>query len=162
MSKLKTDDEESRKLDERQKKYVQGGVAQEAAEQTAFNFQIPSETEEEEDPHEKSSLNEAIRKEKFKAARDKSGNYEWSDKPTFENQFTEYPSTYRLIGPKVDVFNLAKKEELNGLNNLLSRQNPETAPEVLVTARDRQCHEGNWTVFVEYFEVEYQKLLRKN
>lgn len=106
-----------------------------------------SKTDEDSDP---------IDVEEFK---DSKGKSVWLDTPTYDNQYAKYPTTCRVIGPQIGVFNMTDPKELADLNRLLLMQIPEEAPSVLVQSKKENFYEGKWLMLLEYFRVEYKKLI---
>jgi len=91
--------------------------------------------------------------------KDEKGDPRWSKEPTFVDQYTKYPGTWRLCPETVAVFDLSIPDQLKAYNDLLARKLPHRAPRVLQVHVDRQFHEGKFIVCFTYHEVEYKKLL---
>lgn len=95
----------------------------------------------------------------FTEERDPKGKTIWINTPTFEDQYKRFPQTTRLAGPVVAVYDAANTEQLKELNALLSKQQPEDAPSIIVASRKENFHEGKWLMLLEYFRVEYKQLI---
>jgi len=95
----------------------------------------------------------------FTEERDPKGKTIWINTPTFEDQYKRFPQTTRLVGPVVAVYDAANPEQLKELNALLSKQQPEDAPSIIVASRKENFHEGKWLMLLEYFRVEYKQLI---
>jgi hypothetical protein len=95
----------------------------------------------------------------FTEERDPKGKAIWISTPTFEDQYKRFPETTRMVGPMVAVFDVANPEQLKELNALLSKQQPEHAPSVILASRKENFHEGKWLMLLEYFRVEYKQLI---
>jgi hypothetical protein len=95
----------------------------------------------------------------FKEERDPKGKTIWINTPTFEDQYKRFPETTRMVGPVVSVFDVANPEQLKELNALLSKQQPEHAPSIILASRKENFHEGKWLMLLEYFRVEYKQLI---
>jgi hypothetical protein len=95
----------------------------------------------------------------FKEERDPKGKTIWINTPTFEDQYKRFPETTRMVGPVVAVFDVANPEQLKELNALLSKQQPEHAPSIILARREENFHEGKWLMLLEYFRVEYKQLI---
>jgi hypothetical protein len=95
----------------------------------------------------------------FEEHKDPKGKTIWVATPTFEDQYKRFPQSTRLVGPVVAVFDAASTEQLRELNNLLSKQQPEFAPSILIASRKENFHEGKWLMLLEYFRVEYKQLI---
>lgn len=91
--------------------------------------------------------------------KDPKGKTIWIDTPTFEDQYKRFPQSTRLIGPVVAVFDVANADQLKELNALLSKQQPEAAPSIILAHRKENFHEGKWLMLLEYFRVEYKQLI---
>lgn len=94
--------------------------------------------------------------EEFK---DSKGKAVWLEHPTYENQYTKYPTTCRMVGPQMCVFNMTDPAQLADLNRMLLLQIPEEAPRIMVRSKKENFHEGKWLMLLEYFRVEYKKLI---
>ncbi|MFN5249780.1 MAG: hypothetical protein ACK5DE_01930 [Bacteroidota bacterium] len=95
----------------------------------------------------------------FAEEKDPKGKTIWISTPTFEDQYKRFPQTTRLVGPAVAVYDAANPEQLKELNALLSKQQPEDAPSIIVASRKENFHEGKWLMLLEYFRVEYKQLI---
>jgi hypothetical protein len=95
----------------------------------------------------------------YKENKDVKGISVWSSVPTFDDQYKRFPETTRLVGPVVGIFDVAVAEQLNDLNNLLAKQQPESAPSVILASRKENFYEGKWLMLLEYFRVEYKQLV---
>lgn len=95
----------------------------------------------------------------FIEEKDPKGKTIWVAAPTFEDQYKRFPQSTRLVGPVVAVYDAANPEQLKELNALLSKQQPEDAPSIIVASRKENFHEGKWLMLLEYFRVEYKQLL---
>jgi len=95
----------------------------------------------------------------FKEERDPKGKTIWVTTPTFEDQYKRFPESTRLVGPVVAVFDAANPDKLKELNALLSKQQPEDAPSIILASRKENFHEGKWLMLLEYFRVEYKQLI---
>lgn len=95
----------------------------------------------------------------FKEEKDPKGKTVWISTPTFEDQYKRFPQTTRLVGPIVAVFDAANPEQLKDLNNLLSKQQPDDAPSVILASKKENFHDGKWLMLLEYFRVEYKQLI---
>lgn len=95
----------------------------------------------------------------FKEERDPKGKTIWINTPTFEDQYKRFPETTRMVGPVVAVYDAANPDQLKELNALLSKQQPEDAPSIILASRKENFHEGKWLMLLEYFRVEYKQLI---
>lgn len=95
----------------------------------------------------------------FEEHKDPKGKTIWINTPTFDDQYKRFPQSTRLIGPIVAVFDAANTEQLKELNALLSKQQPESAPSLIIASRKENFHEGKWLMLLEYFRVEYKQLI---
>lgn len=95
----------------------------------------------------------------FTEGKDPKGKTIWISTPTFEDQYKRFPETTRLVGPIVAVYDAANPEQLKELNALLSLQQPESAPTILLASRKENFHDGKWLMLLEYFRVEYKQLV---
>lgn len=91
--------------------------------------------------------------------RDPKGKTIWISTPTFDDQYKRFPQTTRLVGPIVSVFDVANPTQLQELNALLAKQQPEDAPSIILASRKENFHEGKWLMLLEYFRVEYKQLI---
>lgn len=91
--------------------------------------------------------------------RDPKGKTIWISTPTFDDQYKRFPQTTRLVGPVVSVFDVANPTQLQELNALLAKQQPEDAPSIILASRKENFHEGKWLMLLEYFRVEYKQLI---
>lgn len=87
------------------------------------------------------------------------GNYTWGDTPTYADQYVKFPDLCRLVGPEMAVFNVTNSEELAKLNVLMAKQNPTSAPGIVIVNKKENFHEGKWYVLLEYYRVEYKTVL---
>ncbi len=95
----------------------------------------------------------------FEEHKDPKGKSVWINTPTFEDQYKRFPQTTRLVGPVVAVYDAANPDQLKELNVLLSKQQPEDAPSIILASRKENFHEGKWLMLLEYFRVEYKQLI---
>lgn len=95
----------------------------------------------------------------FEENKDPKGKSVWINTPTFEDQYKRFPQTTRLVGPVVAVYDAANPDQLKELNALLSKQQPEDAPSIILASRKENFHEGKWLMLLEYFRVEYKQLI---
>lgn len=95
----------------------------------------------------------------FEEHKDPKGKSVWTNTPTFEDQYKRFPQTTRLVGPVVAVYDAANPDQLKELNVLLSKQQPEDAPSIILASRKENFHEGKWLMLLEYFRVEYKQLI---
>lgn len=109
----------------------------------------PKETTEEED---ESALQD------YEPVCDSKGKSSWQASPSFDDQLKRYPDSCRFIGPKFDIFDLTKPEDMNRVNSIMARQQPDHAPGVLIKSTKENFHEGKWLMLLQYFTVEYKKL----
>ncbi len=113
---------------------------------------VAKEKEEEEDKLE-------VETSSVEEQKDGRGQAIWTDTPSFQDQYSKYPTTCRLVGPTIDAFDIMDVTAKNDLNKLLADQQPVTAPHIMVASRDKAFHEGKWIVLLEYYRVEYKKLV---
>lgn len=92
-------------------------------------------------------------------AKDAAGKSMWLSIPTFDDQFSKYPTTCRLIGPTIALFDITDKGQLADLNKMLAKQSPVDAPGIILVNKEKNFHEGKWLVLLEYMSVEYKKLV---
>ena len=95
----------------------------------------------------------------YKENQDHKGKSIWIEIPTFEDQYKRFPETTRMVGPMVAVFDVANPEQLRGLNDLLAKQQPDSAPSIILASRKENFYEGKWLMLLEYFRVEYKQLV---
>lgn len=91
--------------------------------------------------------------------KDARGQATWSTTPSFQDQYRKHPTTCRLLGPTIDSFDITSASAKDDLNKLLAQQQPVDAPSIIVASRDKAFHEGKWIVLLEYYRVEYKKLV---
>lgn len=110
-----------------------------------------------------SNLEEAVKEEQEEAPEKEdsksAGKYVWGDTPTFDDQYTKYPDLCRLVGPEVAIFDIINTAELDKLNTMLKKQNPQSAPAIVLANKKENFHEGKWYVLLEYYRVEYKTVL---
>jgi hypothetical protein len=94
--------------------------------------------------------------------KDPRGKTVWCDEPTFDDQYEKYPSSCRLLGPQIAVFNIAEASQLHDLNKLLLTQQPKEAPGIVLINKKENFFQGSWLMSVEYFKVQYKKLISTN
>lgn len=94
--------------------------------------------------------------------RDARGKTVWYDEPTFDDQHEKFPTTCRLVGPQMAVFNIADPAQLDSLNKLMLKQQPKEAPGIVLINKKENFFQGTWLMSVEYFKVQYKKLLSIN
>lgn len=82
----------------------------------------------------------------------------WGKKPTRRRQMVDYPETIRFVNPTAAILDLTDKDQLKTYNKLLSRAADREAPEIIITERETQKHDGGWTLLLEYSTVEYQQI----
>ena len=87
----------------------------------------------------------------------------FDDVPSLANQLTDFPDSCRFSGKKISVFKIGTDQTKDNQEymSLMDRTVPDGCPRVIVTAEDKQFHEGNWVVLVEYCNVQYRKLSPK-
>lgn len=84
------------------------------------------------------------------------GPFDWSDTPSFADQYIRYPDLCRLVGPQMAMFNVTEKDQLAELNKMLQKQQPEAAPSIVIANKKENFHEGKWLVLLDYYRVEYK------
>jgi len=89
------------------------------------------------------------------------GLQEWSDKPTYTDQYHKYPETCRKGPPMMAVFVITDAAGLKECNALLARSAPAQAPGIVVDDLTKEHHEGSWSVFMRYRKVSYKKLIKQ-
>ncbi len=94
--------------------------------------------------------------------KDARGRTVWYDEPSFDDQYEKYPSTTRLVGPQLAVFNIADPGQLDALNKLLLKQQPKESPSVVLINKKENFFQGTWLMSVEYFKIQYKKLISTN
>lgn len=97
--------------------------------------------------------------EEHEESKDAKGKTIWTAEPSFDDQYTKYPNFCRLVGPQVAIYDLTSQDQLNSLNKMLLKQQPTDAPSIVVISKKENFYEGKWLVVLEYYNVEYKKLI---
>lgn len=82
----------------------------------------------------------------------------WGSRPTVRRQMQEHPHTVRLVNPETKVLNLADPAALKEFNRIQRCSSDLEAPTLAITELEKQQHEGTWSVFVTFCEVQYMQL----
>ena len=89
---------------------------------------------------------------------------QWSDKPSYADQFLRFPETVRKIGPTMDVFDLADPDDLHRLNMLQAGAASMSAPRSALSISDTKWDEktSNWKILGQVIQFKYLKILEKD
>jgi hypothetical protein len=89
---------------------------------------------------------------------------EYSDDPSYADQYTRYPETVRKVGPLMEVFDLASPDSVLELNKLMAGAQSHHAPRSMVLILDKQWSEktANWKILAQVYKFKYLKIVEKN
>lgn len=89
---------------------------------------------------------------------------EYSDEPSYADQYTRYPETVRKVGPLMEVFDLASPDSVLELNKLMAGAQSHHAPRSMVLIMDKQWSEktANWKILAQVYKFKYLKIVEKN
>lgn len=112
----------------------------------------------EQDPEEKE---EPQKKETSKAAHYNTAKHEgvstWNNEPSVQGQM-DIEGAVKAGPLQFALFDLSDTTQQNSYNELLKREFPDEAPQVMIEERTTQFHEGKFMALVHYREILYKKL----
>jgi hypothetical protein len=89
---------------------------------------------------------------------------QYTDEPSYADQYSRYPETVRRVGPTMEVFDLSNPSDALEMNKLMAGAQSYNAPRSMLVIVDRQwCDKtSNWKILAQVYKFKYLKILERD